>query len=72
MRGHHCSGQFGITPGSKRSRAEVFICQETILADLESSLCLVVGIIDGKYFSVEALGCSHVSWFLMLILVSAV
>lgn len=46
VRGHHCSGQFGITPKSKWNRAEVFICQETTLTDLESSLGLVVGFID--------------------------
>lgn len=44
----------------KQSSAEVPTCQETILAGLESSLGLVMGFIDGRYFSVEALGCKLV------------
>lgn len=53
------------------SGAQVCICPGMILAALESSLALVMGFIDGKYFSVEALGCSHVNCFLVLILVNA-
>lgn len=54
----------------KQSSAEVSWARR-ILADLESSLGLVVGFINAKYFSMEALRCSHVNRFLMLILVSA-
>lgn len=55
----------------EQSGAEVPVCPGTILAALEPSLGLVMGFIHGRYFSVEALGCSHVSCFLMLILVNA-
>lgn len=54
-----------------QGQTEQVSCARRILADLETSLGLVVGFINAKYFSMEALGCSHVNWFLMLILVSA-
>lgn len=55
----------------EQSDAEISVCLGKILAALETSLGLVTGFMGGKYFSLEALGCSHVNCLLMLILVNA-